>query len=831
MIAALNMLAAESIERRLEFARLPAGWAAVASVVALALMLLAVLFFYTHEQRSGASARVRRWLAALRCSAILVLAVIWLEPILATYLHRRSEAYTLVLLDTSASMSLPDRYAEPAEALRVQRVLDRLRQSDAGVADRWALVRELVAGPDRRLLEGLAASNSVKVVRFGDTPSVLGELEVDRPDSGSSRRSAASRPDDPASSSGESLRASLAAARPDMPTTDLGRAVRHAVESAGSNPVAAIVVISDGRFNHGEPVEVVAQYARDKRIPIHTVGIGDPSPPRNIAVAAVEAPPNVFVQDPFKVTAHLRCEGLAGETITVQLVDRGEGQGSEKTIEAREVQVPADGQLPPLAFNHRIEKAAEDRLVVRVLPHELETIGEDNSKEVTVRALANKMRVLIVAGSPNWEYRYLSRLLERDKTADVSCWLQSAEERAVRDGNTVIDHFPADPAELAQYDCIVLMDPEPGDVTTAWSGEVEKLVSERGCGLLYVAGRQNTPRFVYEPQVHGLLGLLPVVFDPGAADLFLNELGHFQRTEWSAAPPPAVIGSSVLAMSDRSEETAEAWSRLGGVFWHYPVRREKPVATVLLRHSNPAMHNAYGSHVLLATQFVGSGRTGYLGFDTTWRWRRYGDDYFNRFWIQLLRHMVEGKLLSGQRRGFIQVERPETSIGEPVVVEARLLDTSFQPLARPEVTAAISVENARVGQIAMQAQPNRPGWYRGQFVPTSLGMHTVIIDLPAEREADKASIRGEVKVGRPDLEFRNPSLDRAALELLASRSAGGSYLHADEIDRLVDLIPSKVTTLVLTGQPTSLWDRWWVMLLLVLILGTEWFVRKRVHLL
>ena len=27
-----------------------------------------------------------------------------------------------------------------------------------------------------------------------------------------------------------------------------------------------------------------------------------------------------------------------------------------------------------------------------------------------------------------------------------------------------------------------------------------------------------------------------------------------------------------------------------------------------MRHSNPAMHNAYGAHILLATQFVGSGR-------------------------------------------------------------------------------------------------------------------------------------------------------------------------------------------------------------------------------
>jgi hypothetical protein len=851
MMAALNILAVESVERRLEFARLPSGWASIAAIVTLSILLLAVVFFYTHEQRSGASVRVRRLLAGMRCMVIVLLAVIWLEPILATYLHRRSDAYTLVLLDSSASMSLPDRYADPTEAVRVQKVLDTLSEREASHPSRWALVREVIGGKGRRLLEGLAAKNSVRVMRFGDTPAVLGQVEIDRDEKpaamnvpapstsqpsgeANARDQEANARDKEAKASSDpvdSLRRRISAVEPNMPVTDLGRAIRHAVESVGSNPVAGIVVISDGRFNHGEPVEVAAQYARDKRIAVYAVGIGDPSPPRNIAVAAIEAPPNVFVQDPFKVTAHLRTEGLDGESLTVELLDRTAGQDASKVIDTRQVQVPAGGQVPPLVFSHKIDEAAEDRLAVRIVPHELETIAEDNIKEVTVRALANKMRVLLVAGGPNWEYRYLSRLLERDKTADVSCWLQSADERAIRDGNTVIDHFPREPAELAEYDCIVLLDPEAGDIDSAWSAEVEKLVSERGCGLLYVAGRQSTPRLVHEPQVRGLLDLLPVVFDPGAADLVLNELGHFQRTEWSVLLPPSAMGSSVLAMSDRAEETEQIWPRLGGVYWHYPVRREKPVATVLLRHSNPAMHNAYGSHVLLASQFVGSGRTGYLGFDTTWRWRRYGDSYFNRFWIQLLRHMVEGKLLSGQRRGFIQVERAETSIGEPANVEARLLDVSFQPLAQSDVTAVITVEGAAAGQIAMKAQPNRPGWYRGQFIPTRLGTHTLRIDLPADRESDKASIRGELKVGRPDLEFRNASLDRDALELLASRSAGGSYLHVDEIDRLIEMIPSKVTTLVLTGQPTSLWDRWWVMLALVLLLGAEWFVRKRVHLL
>ncbi len=820
MTSGLNILAAETVERRFEFAHAPGGWFGFAAIVLLVLLLAGIVFFYAHEQRSGASTRMRRTLAALRCMVVLLLAVVWLEPVLATYLHRRSEAYTLVLVDSSASMSLPDRYRDPAEAARIMKLVSESAGQKG--PERWALVRQVLGHDKGAFLRELAARNSVRVFRFGDSPASVGEIGMHGDDQHAS--AATSQP-------ASALAAKLDTLQPDMPATDLGRAVRQAVESTSGNPVAGIVILSDGRFNRGESLDVVAQYARDKRIPIYTIGIGDPAPPRNIAVAALEAPPNVFVQDPFKITAHLRAEGLDGESLTVQLLERGPGEEQPRVLASKQVQVPSGGQVQPITFSHKIGKAMEDRISVRVVPLNDETITDDNSKETTVRALANKMRVLLVAGGPSWEYRYLERLLERDTTADVSCWLQSADVRAVREGNTIIDHFPTESGELAKYDCIVLMDPKPGDITPAWAAEVEKMISDRGCGLLYVASRQNTPHLAHMAQCKPLLDLLPVVFDAREADLVLNELGHFQRSEWSAAIPPAAANSPVLALTDRPEENAEIWSKLGGIFWHYPVRREKPVATVLLRHSNPAMHNAYGNHVLLATQFVGSGRTGFMAFDTTWRWRRYGDTYFNRFWIQLLRHMVEGKLLSGQRRGFIQVEREQASVGDPAVIEARLLDINFQPLSQPEVKASISVEGTPKGDISLRPQPNRPGWYRGQFVPTHVGTHTIRIDLPADATGEPVSIRGEVRVGRPDLEFRNTSLDRESLELLASRSAGGQYLSIDQAGELPAMIPSKVTTLVLTGQPTSLWDRWWTLVALIVLLGVEWTLRKRVHML
>jgi len=803
-------IATETLERRLEFAGLPQGWHAVAALVLLGLLLFAAVHLYRREQRAGASARTRAFLGLVRCLVLVVLALVWLQPVIATYIRRNIESPTLLLVDGSASMSLRDRYPDEDQRKRVAHILAGQQGDKPESLSRAEIARAALVRDKNRVVRELSQNNPLLIYEFGD------RVELTR------RYSAASQP------ANDSL---AVVARASAPVTDIGAAVRQAIESQGGRPVSAVVVLSDGQFNQGEPINAVAGFARARRVAIHTVGIGDPAPPRNAAVTAMEAPPSVFVNDPFKITARVTAEGLSDQPLTVELLESPPDAPQPAVIASRTITVGAAGRVEPLTFTHQLARAAQTRLSVQIRPVEGESISEDNRRETSVRALENKMRVLLVAGSPGWEYRYLSRLLIRDATVDVSCWLQTADEEAVRDGNTIIDHLPRTREELAVYDCVILMDPRPADLDLEWNKTLETLVGQAGTGLLFVAGRKNTSRLVHEPSARPLLDLLPVVIDPGQADLIINEEGYFQQTAWPMTVAPQASGHPVLSLADRPEENAQTWARLPGVYWHYPVSREKPVATVLLRHSNPQMRNTYGQHVLLATQFVGAGRSAFMAWGDTWRWRRVGDQYFNRFWIMLIRHLVEGKLRGGQKRGLIQPKSEQCAVGEAVTVEARLLDAAFVPLSRDSVELSVRAEGGPAEKVILKAQPDRPGWYRGEVTPTVIGLHQLRIDLAAEGSAPATTILGELRVGRPDLEFRRTPLDRQSLENLAANSAGGRYLHIDEIDRLASLIPSRSVSMVVTGPPIPLWDRWWTLALLVALLSVEWAVRKAARLL
>ena len=455
-----------------------------------------------------------------------------------------------------------------------------------------------------------------------------------------------------------------------------------------------------------------------------------------------------------------------------------------------------------------------------------------------MNVIDTRTRVLLIAGGPSWDYRYVTTLLQRDDTIDVSCWLQSADLSAVRDGDIVIDHLPTSAEELFQYDVVILMDPEKSEFDEPWCRLVDKLITEHGGGLLLAAARTHSPAFLRERALKPLHDLLPVTLDP-EADLLLNQIGHYQLSASAFEIPQAAYAHPVLRLADDAVSTKLAWQGIGDVYWHYPVLREKPVATVLMRHGHLRMKNAFGGHVLAAVQFVGAGRTGFLGFDSTWRWRRFGPELYDRFWVQLVRYLSEGKLLGGSKRATLLVENEHPVLGEAVTVTARLLDARFEPLVRDEVSAQYFVEDQKV-DFPLTARRDRPGWFEGRFVPDRVGSYRIRLALPGVAPGgppprggppplevgESAEVEREVLVSRPNLEILHPQMNKAALMTIAEQSHGGRYWEIDEVEALPGVIPDLHEEIPVRSRPTTLWDNWKVLTLLVSLLSVEWAVRK-----
>lgn len=819
----LASIAARDVEDFVtELRNLPEGWWFVAALAAAVGICWIVGWMYQREGRVGASPRVRTLLAILRCAVLLTLLVILFEPARVKLIRRWIDSYTLLLFDSSSSMDLADRYGNPEAAARVRSVLgdakrDRVRRAD--------VVRGLLEMDDRKLLHELTRNNRVKLFSFADDVRALGVMQAGH-----------EVPSTEPVSDTDSMPRFLAPAEmnTNLPATgsatNVDRAIRRSIESLNGAPAAAIVVFSDGVFNQGLPAAGAARYAQERRIPIHAVGIGDPSPPVNVRIAEVDAPGNAFQQDPFPISAQIATEGLDGQVIRVLLHERNATDGTEAAVvDSREIVVGPGGTIPPIAFHRRQTRAGRYIYTVEVPVLPEESVADDNSRPVTVNVIESRTRALIVAGQPGWDYQFVSRLLQRDDTFDVSLWLQSADINAVRDGDIIIDHLPATAEELFAYDVIILMDPDPIELDGEWAALIDRFVSQYGGGLLFTASRMHTPALLREPALEPVRNLLPITLDP-EADLVLNRIGYYQFAAQPILVPDASLGHPVIQLADDPAATRLAWKRIGEVYWHYPVLREKPAASVLLRHGDPRMRNSHGEHVLCAVQFVGSGRSGFLGIDGTFRWRRYSENHFNRFWIQLIRYLGEGKILGGTRRGMLFTDSEQVSLGQAVTVSARLFNTRFEPLSADAVAAEYGLEGERT-ELTLSAKPDRPGWFEGRFAPDRIGNFRIRLRLPDAGPNEPADIIREVRVSRPNLEIIKPQMDREALTTLAERSAGGQYFEINEASLLPGIIPDLHEEVTVRSRPVSLWDNGVMLAVLIGLLSLEWGVRKWKHLL
>jgi len=780
-----------------ELAGLPGGWQRLIGIFMLLALGYCVFWLYRREARVGASRRLRTALGCLRYTVILLLAALWLEPVIATYTIRSITAGVIVLVDASSSMSAAD--ADDPNASRIDQA------------------EHLLTDHDFAWLRRLAANNEPRIYAFGDQTTAL-ELPP-----------AADEALGAAPSTEKAEWAPLAAVQS---RSDFGQALTTVLADSGGGPIAGVVVITDGIFNQGMSIREAAALAGRFEAPFYAVGVGDEHEPPNVRITNLAAPATTARGDPFEIQVEFETAGRIDAELRLEIVERSDADESEsgRVIATREIAI---GGERPAAENFEIEsdRAGEFVYEARLATAFGEAVVTDNRRSARVLVVDESLRVLLIAGKPSFDYRYATRLFERDKTVDVSCWQQSADAEAVRDGDTVITELPRRPEELFKYDAVLLFDPDPRDLGSAWAIAVRRLADEFGGGVFLQAGPHFTSRFLRDESLTELIAILPVTPDPDA-DVRLSEQGAWRARGRLVQASQDAAEHPLLRFHAEPEVNREIWRALPGVWWYLPVLREKPLAAVLLRHGSPAHAARFGAPVLLATQPIGAGRTCFMAYDNTWRWRSAGERYFNQFWIQMVRYLAQPRRTGLSKRGTIVLDRETIRPGDFLKIEARVLDDTFEPWHESEVEGFVELPDGPRRPLRLQAIAGRAGWFAERLPVDWTGSAVIRIPLPGVYRTDAAveTLSKYIQVEASDVELRRLALQKEDLTTLAEQTHG-QYMPLAEAGALPDMIPNAGQVRTTRGGDRPLWDKGWVMGLIAALLGLEWGLRRRNHLL
>ncbi|MFH1073824.1 MAG: VWA domain-containing protein [Candidatus Firestonebacteria bacterium] len=728
-------------------------------VIFLGLLLsLFVAYLYIIEL-DIVSRRMKITLALLRITIILFLLAVFLEPVLVIEQSSYYKPFAVVLVDKSLSMSIKD---------------------DAGV--RMDFANKIINDRSQAVLRKLEQKYRMKMYLFSNEPVEI-DYEKEKKDPVFKLN---------VDKSGYS--------------TSIGAALRKVLDDLAGQPVAGIILITDGGSNSGEDPKDVAELAGEKGIPVYPVGIGDPGIKKDIAVTNVFSEETAVKGDVVNLAATIENRGYKSLFVSVQVLRKG------RVIKEEQVQLSEKNNKAEVNLNFLAEETGENDYSVFIPPQVDEVSDINNKKTVKIKVTDDKLKVLYADGYPRWLYRYLIRSLKRDKGISLSGILETVDPGNFSEGSLPIAGFPKTREHLFGYDVIIIGDIGRNYFNSLQLENIKAFAAEKGGGLFFLPGERWAAPAGRIPELERLF---PVGLESGSFASFVPfKIG----LESDGKSSPFFMLEDIPAQNDKT------WKGLEGVYWALKSAREKPGALIYAKYKNVAA----GGNVFAASQRLGNGKVMLFTSDDIWRWRfRNENRYFYRVFGQIIRWLGPEKAASEDKYLKLETDKKKYTAGEKVFVTARITMKEFTGIKDFEVPAFFSGVDGKKEAFTLTCRAKDSALYSGEFTPALGGDFKIWVEhpkLPIEARKVKADISVEI----PNMEYEAPELNEELLKSIAEVSKG-EYLKCSAASGVADkVIKAKPKVTIKTEK--GLKESPFVILLFVLLTGIEWFIRRNKNL-
>ena len=737
---------------------------------AIVIAVASVLFLLLLAVRQDRSISWRRklLLRSLRLAVILLVVLGMLRPTHVSSSRKPQSAVFLVLVDLTESMLYP---GSQVGVTRWQEQLDTIRASQSAM---------------QKLHEGMA----IKV--YGYTHQLH-----------------------PLSWDGTSIEMPPL---PDGQQTDIGTTLYRALEREMNQRLAGVLLMGDGTQTTYDPEVEMRQVGQELDrlgVALYAVPFGDGGTVQHSRDVAVEQLPQqytVYVKNQLSVRSVIRIRGYVNQQIPVQLLVET-SDGRQQVVQTKQLTPRRDDEQIPVELTYIPQQAGQYKLRVRAAEQEGELLWENNELTSFLTVREGGLRVFYLYGSR------IGEQLELRRSIASSPYMEIVQQYVSLKGR---DRWP-DPRTSIEddepYDVILI---ENLNARAIGNPTLQKLADavQQGAGLMMIGGYQSFGPGEYS--FTALSDVLPVeMFDyerqPLGLGAKLQETSHLQGDIAMQPVRPHMITTITEANQNR-----QRWTQLPPLVGANKLV-SKDTGRVLLTGPND-------EPILVAGDY-GAGRVLAFAGDSTWRWRREGfPTELQRFWRQSilwLAHRDEQEhhdiwLRLPQRRVLPGMDVPvivgvSSSSGE-VVENVQWTITWEGPdgLQQP-----ITVTHNGDMWEGMVEDVRQPGAYEVNIMASIDGK------LYGPLEA-----RFQVLDQKP--EKSNPAADLAQLNRLAlgTEAYGGRLVVPQDLPDVLEqlaLDPPELDIEMETrwqlGKTAA--DAWAYFLLIVILVSSEWFLRKK----
>lgn len=550
--------------------------------------------------------------------------------------------------------------------------------------------------------------------------------------------------------------------------SDLNKGFEEIFTKYYNQNIGGICFISDGNYNRGSD----PRYAAEKiaLTPIFTVGMGDTIRKRDQVIRNVAVNDIAFFKNKFPVEIDLQAAQVGKVASAVSIYKNGKRVASQGISYT-------DGNLDFTHVSLMLE-ATEIGFVnyvvqVESLPNE--SSYENNKWSFYVEVIDSRSKILILANAPHPDVAAVKNVIERDENIEVTSMLTSEFS-----GN------------LDDYALLILQ--EPGG---SGNGNFLQKVKSSKIPVLYLIGTNSSSSSVKQ------LGI--------GLDLPAGSRSDEVQTTLKS-------GFQLFEVSSDVTTALEYWPPLSVPFGNInssqgDVLLTQRIGSVVKK--DPVLFFTSGNRKQGA--FVGEG---------LWRWKlmEFARSKGNKGFNELIQKTVQ-YLVVKQNTDALRVNLPRRfNVNDDVIINAEFYNSSMERITDPNISFVLTNEKGnKVDYTFAKGELD----YRLSLGKLPVGKY----DWRAKTTFNGKSYEktGSFVVNDISLENLETSANHNLLQQIAQNSDGKFY-ELRNIDRMLDDIEKRTDIVTITSDESTFKDFIdfkWLFFLLIVLLGTEWFLRRR----
>ncbi len=568
-------------------------------------------------------------------------------------------------------------------------------------------------------------------------------------------------------------------------STNIGLVLDHIKNKSNKNS-AGSVIITDGQANLGKEIGIEDF---DSYKPIHIIGVGNTSPFVDVAIKSIDAPPVIIKGENAELIASVMYSGESTKKLNITLYSQ------DKLMGSKVISSSGNNSIDKVRFMVKPDQTGKIEYRVQVNSISDEINIQNNKQIVSIHVLKNVYRAAVITGAPNFNTQFLKKNILNNSKIEFDHFLY-------RNNNYSI---PIKKFWDTKYDLIIFDNHPVDENADEWNSYLrvfaKKILSQK-TSLAIIAGYDIKKNILesylklmelnYKKSIIKLESEFPWEITEDWKLIFPFS-GSSITNEYKNNFPPIYIGINLEPNNAK-------------VLANFSISEMK-VPLLLLSEKGPLRFAVWTSPDLNKLHFkthIGNSNNNF-------------EDFFNPIITWLMRTNNEKNFYFRSIKDSYQQGEQISVVGKPII------DSKQSSEGYIHIFSDDSLINTK--QLFYDSNKKN---YEGKFWASKAGKLDYKIEM-FDDEKSRIVSEGEIHVQESQIELNKVFLNELPLKKLANQT-NGTFNYWDSREELINIIDKKFdkkqrNTKIVFKQKIE------ILILLIILISIEWFLRRRLGLL